>query len=218
MSSADEFVCAHDDRTAKAVPGSEQPGRWSTSQPPAARRASSSVGVSAPRISSSATVPCQCAVQPPERRPSESAAGPVTRTRRTEPPLSAGRRGRRGGLSSSSNGGAFLSSVTVARAASWASAASEALPTLSTSRTVASLCDHGAGRRAGGGGSRPSHSLRRSTRSADTSSRASSIAPLACSRSISTEKDSSVGTIDMSSELEPPMARSTASSGELAAR
>ena len=56
------------------------------------------------------------------------------------------------------HGGAFLSSVTVARAASWASAASEALPTLSTSRTVASLCDHGAGRTAGGGGSRPSHS------------------------------------------------------------
>ena len=38
-SSDDELVCVHDDRTAKAVPGSEQPGRWSTFQPPAARRA-----------------------------------------------------------------------------------------------------------------------------------------------------------------------------------
>ena len=52
---------------------------------------SSSVGVPAPRISSSATVPCQCAVQPPERRPSESAAGPVHSRKREE------RLARRGG-------------------------------------------------------------------------------------------------------------------------
>ena len=49
---------------------------------------SSSVGVAAPgrlpRISSSASVPCQCAVQPPERRPNESAAGPVHSCRRQE--------------------------------------------------------------------------------------------------------------------------------------